>query len=139
VDTYSFRSQTGNNNAFFSCRTQMCVSAYLDYGWLNIYYSEKHFGQKFCRAHVSYGTQFFFSYIRIFEPINLKVCLCCVMSQVDMVRVILKECNKMDNVSVPPFCFTVFKLFESVKGQHSRTASTDMNTDPLKMLGYAYI
>jgi hypothetical protein len=52
---------------------------------------------------------------------------------------ILKECNKTDNFAVPPFCFTAFKLFESVKGQHLRTASADMSTDPLKMLGYPYI
>jgi len=45
----------------------------------------------------------------------------------------------MDNFAFPPFCFTVFKLFESVKGQYSRTASTDMSTDAMKMLGYAYI
>jgi hypothetical protein len=45
----------------------------------------------------------------------------------------------VDNFAVPPFCFTVFKLFDSVEGQHSRTASTDMSTDALKMLGYAYI
>jgi len=52
---------------------------------------------------------------------------------------ILKECNKMDNFAVLPFCCTVFKLFESAKGQHSRTASRDMSTDALKMLGYAHI
>ena len=44
----------------------------------------------------------------------------------------------MDNFAVPPLCFTVFKLFDSVKGQHSRIARTDMSTDALKMLGYAY-
>jgi hypothetical protein len=52
---------------------------------------------------------------------------------------ILIECNKMDKFSVPPFCFTVFKLFDSIKGQLSRTASTDMCTDALKMSGYVYI
>jgi hypothetical protein len=51
----------------------------------------------------------------------------------------LMECNKRDNFAVPPSCFTVFKLFESVKGQHSRTASTDMSNDALNMLGYANI
>jgi hypothetical protein len=52
---------------------------------------------------------------------------------------ILKECNKMGNFAVPPFCFTVFKLFESVKCQLARTASTDMSIEALKMLGCAYI
>jgi hypothetical protein len=55
------------------------------------------------------------------------------------VRMILMECNKMDNFAGPPFCFTLFKLSESIQVQHSRTSSTDLSNDALEMLGYTYI